>query len=115
MDTPGDGLKATGALKIVSNPPTGGSGGTAFRLTNAEIAVKTISVWFARGSGRLSDRDLVKAIEVIWTDGQDGVKGNQTGAKYTFTFDDNEKVTAMRIWTGDQVDKLSLATDGGRT
>ncbi|OAP55339.1 hypothetical protein AYL99_10312 [Fonsecaea erecta] len=105
----------TGTKAIVTNSDKGGSSGTAFTLTDNKIAVKKITVWVDNGSGGYSDRKLVKAIKLDWTDGKERERGNKTGTSYSFEFDDNEKVDSLDLWTGDRVDRIKLTTDGGRT
>jgi len=106
-----------GLVHIVSNPNHGGSSGTDFTLTNGNFAVKTLNVWIAKGSNGWSDRDLVKAIEIVWTENTDiTVQGSKTDAtQHSFTFHDGETVTSMDLWTGDRVDKISFTTSENRT
>ncbi|KAI1121565.1 Jacalin-like lectin domain-containing protein [Nemania abortiva] len=114
MDSVGGSHDVRVMKSFVNNQTTGGSSGTAFTLTNQSHPVTSISVWIARGKTH-SDRDLVKAIKVTWSDGKDLTKGNKTGNEYSFDFNDNEKVKSLAIWTGDRVDKIKLTTDGDRT
>jgi hypothetical protein len=99
----------------VVNQNVGGTGGTAFTLTDDANPVKKVTVWVARGGSPWTDRDLVKAIKVEWKDGKQRAQGNQTGNAHSFTFDEGEKVTALDLWTGDRVDRISIKTSEGRT
>jgi hypothetical protein len=99
----------------VVNQGSGGPGGTAFTLTDDANPVKKLTVWVARGGSPWTDRDLVKAIKVEWKDGKQRAQGNQTGNAHSFTFDEGETVTALDLWTGDRVDRISMTTSEGRT
>lgn len=101
-----------GTVDIATNPTNGGSSGKAFDLTNGLNAATKVTVWVKKGSGGWNDRDLIKGIEVSWASKTLSAKGDTKDAmEYSFAFNDGEKVTAMDLWTGDRVDKISLPTD----
>lgn len=115
LDAPSK-LGATSLKAAVTTKSTGGSGGTEFTLTNQEHAVTKIQVWTDIGSntkdGNWSDRQLVKDIELTWSNGTtSNITGNQSGNSVDFKFNDKEKVTSMTIRTGNRVDKISFDTD----
>jgi hypothetical protein len=95
-----------------TNPP---SNVTTFTLRDSLVAVQTITVWIDKGSTGYTDRDLVKAIQIDWTDGTGRSQGNKTGNSHSFDFNDGEKVTSLSLWTGDRVDRILLKTDKPRT
>ncbi|VUC37222.1 unnamed protein product [Clonostachys rosea] len=103
-----------GQQDIVKNPPHGGTSSDPFTISNDLNAVQTVTVWIADGS-YYTDRQLVKAIKVVYSDGTDRGSGNQTGTSHTFKFDSGEKVTSMGIWTGANVDRIRWVTNHGRT
>lgn len=113
----GSGLgHATGIMADVSTSSTGGTDTgdyvKAYTLTHGEYTVKKIQVWTATGSGRWKDRQLVKDIELTWTDGHvNHITGNQSGNSTDLTFEDAEKVKSLTLRTGDRVDKVELITD----
>lgn len=110
-----DSANVTGIKAVVSTEKHGGSetdpGVTTFTLRNGLTPVEQITVWIAKGADGWKDRDLVKAIKVKWTDGEDDTKGNETGNKHTFKFQQDEKVKSMDIWTGNRVDRIKIVTD----
>ncbi|KAI8951127.1 Jacalin-like lectin domain-containing protein [Xylaria longipes] len=103
--------KTVGIAQLYTNQTQGGSSGDGFKLNNEKKAVKTITVWINKGPVDYLDRDLVRAIEVVWTDGKTRSQGNKSGDSSSFTFDDDEKVTKLSLWAGGRVDKLSLTTN----
>jgi len=100
---------------ILTNPPSGGPGGTDFSLSNDLIAIRKVTVWVHNGSGANSDKKLIKAIKIEWTDGTTRSKGNESGAEHSFKFDTNERVTSLSLWTGSRVDRIQMTTSGSRT
>ncbi|CAI6091563.1 unnamed protein product [Clonostachys chloroleuca] len=102
----------------LGNPPTGGTTtaeDNSFTIRNELNAVQTITVWIADGSGNFSNRKLVKAIKVKYSDGTERAHGNQTGTSHSFKFDSGEKVKSMSIWTGLRVDRIKWVTHNNRT
>ncbi|KAL4881946.1 hypothetical protein BJY04DRAFT_51803 [Aspergillus karnatakaensis] len=103
---------AIGSKPTIKNKNEGGSGGTDFTLTHGNHAVTEVHVWVDKGSANWSDRDLVKAIQVTWSDGKvSTVKGNSDNHNEAiFSFEDAEKVKDMTLHTGDRVDKIAFNT-----
>ncbi|KAI1202565.1 hypothetical protein F5X97DRAFT_344746 [Nemania serpens] len=93
------------------NEVQGGSTGTLdFKKQKDLNAVTGITAWVADGPGNYSDRKVVRGIEITWKDGTTRLMGLKKGDSSVHSFDSDETVKSMSLWTGDLVDRIKIET-----
>ncbi|KAK9442330.1 Cwf15/Cwc15 cell cycle control protein [Metarhizium brunneum] len=98
---------ASGEAKrdLIWNPPTGHDGGNEFKAIHPEndVYISSMKVWTHKTG--LGD-EVIKAIELIWSTGQSRLYGHPKGDGHTTTFQKSERITKIRICSGDWVDSI---------
>ncbi|CAG9993010.1 unnamed protein product [Clonostachys byssicola] len=89
---------------LIWNPPHGHDGGQLFKaVQNGNVNVSALNVYTHDGPG---DHEVIKAIEVEWTNGQTHKYGHASGPSTSTTFHKSERITKFIIYGGDWVDAI---------